>query len=250
MGNSLDSSVQASLDLIRELSSKLRFFIHGNGVIQTESGPVESLKALARRMSSTGYFHPITEVETYNIMIGTTPTWPEDFMVWVYGDPNPAKRGLYLSDGAGGFTRQSYQSIVNLSNEVGRELVVRDVVTSALTGPVDVFKVVLGTDVEGTNWFTVDMSSWIPVDSQGYTTQKKFAVRVNQNGDVETWEAPDVTVGYTQNTPTLSFEVLPQNVGAPGENVLVTVKITPPVNGSVGLNTVHLLDYTGLAYKA
>uniref|UniRef100_A0AAU6W4K9 Uncharacterized protein n=1 Tax=Pseudomonas phage Cygsa01 TaxID=3138529 RepID=A0AAU6W4K9_9VIRU len=252
MGTSLlDTPTKASLDLVKALAKKLNFFINGNGIMQTDSGPVESILHIAKRLSSTGYFHPIQVFESYDEM--TLAQLSVDDMGYVQADPVLKKRGLYQVQENGEFKKQSYESIVALSRELGRELLVQDIPVSYVTGPVEVYKLIIPTNVEQTVWVNLRMKAFIPASGVGCEQDVTIIVRINQNGTVQTEtiaRPPYTTLGaLTSVLPVLDYTIATQNQGSEEENRLITVRVKPQVD-NVSLATISVLDSSSLVYKA
>lgn len=247
----IDTSTRASLDLVKNLAQKLNFFINGDGIMQTDSGPVESLKHIARRLASTGYFHPITVLDTLDELI--LSGLPVDAMAYVQADPDARKRGLYQVQADGSFLKQSYESIVSLSSELGRDLLVRDIPVTYVTGPVSVYKLIVPVDVEQTIFLKLNLRSFIPAAGVGGDQDATLIVRVNQNGTVQTeflQKPPYTTLGAsTLILPQLDYTVMTQNQGGVNENRLVTIRVKPQVD-NVSLATVSVQDTSSLVYKA
>lgn len=247
----IDSSTKASLDLVKNLAAKLNFFINGDGVMQTDSGPVESLKHIARRLASTGYFHPITVLDTLDELI--LSGLPTDDMAYVQSDPDVRKRGLYQVQSDGSFLKQSYESIVSLSSELGRDLLVRDIPVTYVTGPVPVFKLIVPVDVEQTIILKLNLTSFIPASGVGGDQDATLIVRVNQNKTVQTEllvKPPYTTLGAsTLVLPQIDFTMATQNQGGVNENRLVTIRVKPQVD-NVSLATLSVVDSSSLVYKA
>lgn len=253
MGISLiDSSTRASLELVKSLGKKLNFFINGDGIMQTDSGPVETLKRLTKRLTSTGYFHPITPYETYEEMT-LDQYLVEDGMGYVQADPDVKKRGLYQVQANGTFLKQSYESITSLSSENGRELLVADIPVSLVTGPVSVYRIVIPTDVEQTVWLDLKMKAFIPATGAAGVQEAHLAVRVNQNGTVQSEmlalpasvkEAPVLGV-----LPIMEYTIQTQNQGTTEENRLVTIRVKSQVD-NVSLVHLSVVDSSSLIYKA
>lgn len=255
MGNSLDASVQASLNLVKSLAQRFKYFIDGDGVMQTDSGPVESLGRLAKRLSSTGYFHPITEFGTLNqaILAIQAGTLVQDDMAYVKADNDLNKRGLYQVQADGTPLKQSYEHITALSSENGRELMVSDVVVSHVTGPVSVFKLVLPLATEGTVWIDVKARTFLPATSNGGVQDMVIMLRANQDGsfdsEVQAYPAKTAAAPTAELLPTIEVVLTEQNVGEIDENRLVNIRLVPGAD-IVALTTLSVKDTSSLIYKA
>ena len=257
MGNRLDAGVQASLDLISNLSKRFNFFINGDGVMATDSGPVESINRIAKRLSSTGYFHPITEFRTVDEMLAAG--LPQDSMGYVRADANPAANGLYTVTENNGLQKASYESIVNLSNERGRDLLIKDRVVTPVTGQVEFYQVVVPHNVEQTIWVRLKMMAYHVPSQRALTRDATVMLRCTGDymepiyWDLIEDEAKDSAHGeYTAKAPHIDVNLTTQNDETQDANTLVTIAIGPP-NGEDDENyliTLSALDSSCLIYPA
>jgi hypothetical protein len=174
-------------------------------------------------------------------------------MGYVNGDPDPKKRGLFQVQQNGEYKKQSYESIVALSRELGRELLVQDIPVTAVTGPVEVYKMVIPVDVEQTVWVDLKLKAFIPASGVGCEQDVTIIVRINQNGTVQTEtiaRPPYTTPGaLTSVLPVLDYVIATQNQGSVDENRLVTIRVKPQVD-NVSLATISVVDSSSLIYKA
>jgi len=252
MGNSLETSVQNALDVVKNLSQKFNFFINGNGIMQTDNGPVESIGAIARRMASTGYFHPIVEFDSYESLIETIPPLPQDAIGYVTADPDPRKRGLYQVQSDGSYLKQSYQAITGLVSENGRKLSVMNEPVTSVTGRVNFFKMIVPTNVEDTIWVDMDLRAYLIPDTTAMTRKASLMIRVNQDN---TYATDLVVSPPVSNVPSLdvkcpsfSVSIALQNAETEDENLLITIAIDQ--HGSNALVTLTANDTSCLIYKA
>ncbi len=250
MAELLDSKVQAYLDQIKELARKLNFYIHGDGVMQTQAGGVESIKALNRRLSSTGYFHPMKEVNRYRDAVDAA--LPQDSVLWVKSDPDPTLNGLYQVQADASLKAMDYQSLTGLVDQEGRKLIVHSRPVKNDATRVDFFKIQVPSNQTQTIWLDCEVKSYLFTEMKGAVDKASFVIRrapdvgfvINR---VNTGTHPGEGL-MTANMPLLKVDTKIVNAGTSSELTLVTLYLE--YNGSNGVSTFSLKDSSNQAYLA